>query len=141
MDNMRKALRIAREIEGEFAYAAIRGSIKWSDIFASEEEIVAALKEVEIPAKNSSFFSMPVPVYSGYEYIHSFARRVQEGKDLTDAQMRQAKRLALEIKKAAAVSICFKKEPLENQISSASLHVVTPNVRSVGPSKKNTPDR
>lgn len=38
--------------------------------------------------------------YKGYEYIHSFAKRVQDGKELSDAQMRQAKRIASEIKKA-----------------------------------------
>lgn len=39
--------------------------------------------------------------FTGYEFIYSFAFYVQKGWNLSRAQLTQAKRLALEIKKAA----------------------------------------
>lgn len=46
-------------------------------------------------------------LYKGYEYIHSFAKQVQNGKTLSEKQIRQCKRLALEIKKAASIKDCY----------------------------------
>ena len=72
----------------------MRISIKWTDLYKTEAEIVEDLKRIRIPKSNRNL------VYNGYEFIHSFARQVQNGKSLSDKQMVQAKRLAEEIKRA-----------------------------------------
>ena len=98
MENMKvnEAQRIAAEIRNK--YAKPFESTKWTDIYNSEDEIIADLKIIHIPGKNEQIFSF-APLYAGYEYIHSFAKQVQSGKELTEKQMKQCKRLALEIKK------------------------------------------
>lgn len=77
----------------------IHGSVKWTHFFKSEDDIVNALKYIPI-VNEIDLFIGTTTVYKGYKYIHSFAKAVQSGKTLTPAQMRQAKRLAAEIKKA-----------------------------------------
>ena len=89
---------------------AIRPNVKykWSDIYESEDALVAEL--VHIDAEIGEDVINPVaPFYKGYEFIHSFAKQLQRGKDLSDKQMIQAKRLAKEIKKASIVMAHVKK--------------------------------
>jgi argonaute-like protein implicated in RNA metabolism and viral defense len=76
----------------------LHGKVTWKDVYNTEEDIINDLMVIDYEEKNVMFFD------SGYEYIHSFARRVQGGKELTPAQMRQAKRLAVEIRKAALLN-------------------------------------
>lgn len=100
MLNLRGAQVAANKIES--LYACV-GSIAWSKVYASEADLVDDLRAVHVPDK-SEWCGAASILYRGYEYIHSFAKRVQMGAELTEAQMRQAKRLAKEIKKAAAVA-------------------------------------
>lgn len=89
---------------------AIRPNVKykWSDIYESEDALVAEL--VRIDAQIGEDVINPVaPFYKGYEFIHSFAKQLQRGKELSDKQMTQAKRLAKEIKKASVVMAHVKK--------------------------------
>lgn len=81
----------------------MQGTLKFNDVYVSENDMIEDLKKVVIPANG-------VPangLYKGYEYVHSFAKQVQNGIKLSDAQMRQAKRIAIEIKKAAAIADCY----------------------------------
>lgn len=103
MKDLRKAQVIVGQIDSK--YRTNLNPVKWSTVYNSEAEIVEDLKKIRIPEKGE-----PMAVYrlySGYEYIHSFARWVQNGKPPTEKQMRQCKRLALEIKKAAAIADCY----------------------------------
>jgi len=72
---------------------------KWSDIYKNEEEMIADLHYVESEAYKKVMDPF-APIYLGYEYIHSFAKQVKEGKQLSKKQITQCKRLAKEIKKA-----------------------------------------
>lgn len=100
MKDLRKAQVIVGQIDSK--YKTSLNPVKWDTVYNSESEIVEDLKKIRIPDKGE-----PMAVYrlyAGYEYIHSFARWVQNGKPLTEKQMKQCKRLALEIKKAAAIA-------------------------------------
>lgn len=103
MEDLRKAQVIVRKIDDK--YRKNLDSVKWSTVYYSEAEIVEDLKKIRIPEKGELI--AVYRLYAGYEYIHSFARWVQNGKTLTEKQMRQCKRLALEIKKAAAIADCY----------------------------------
>ena len=74
--------------------------------FADQADLIDDLRVIHVPDRNE-WCNAAYMLYRGYGYIHSFARRVQMGMDLTEAQMRQAKRLAKEIKKAAAVAAFY----------------------------------
>lgn len=74
--------------------------VEWNLIYKDELEILEDLKKIKIPICGFP----PTGTYVGYEYIHSFAKQVQGGKHLSEKQMKQCKRLALEIKKAATIS-------------------------------------
>lgn len=103
MKDLRKAQVIVGQIDSK--YKTSLNPVKWDTVYKSDAEIVEDLKKIRIPEKGE-----PMAVYrlyAGYEYIHSFARWVQNGKPLTEKQMRQCKRLALEIKKAAAIADCY----------------------------------
>ena len=78
--------------------------IKWTEFYKDEAELVADLRTVVIPEDDFPPHVGLCPLYTGYEYIHSFARRVQGGRELTEKQMTMAKRIAAEIKKAALIA-------------------------------------
>ena len=102
MKSIKEAARICRELE-----AATKGGTKkvaWTDLYTSEEELFADLRKVEIPANGEAPSVGFTPLYTGYEYIHSFAKRLQAGGSLTEKQVTMAKRLALQIRKAAAIA-------------------------------------
>jgi len=88
---------ICNKINGKY-YRAV-GSVKWDEVFDNEEQIIEALKKVYIPKSRTA----PTSTFKGYEYIYSFAYYVQRGWTLSEKQMQQCKRLALEIKKASAI--------------------------------------
>ena len=91
MKDLRSAQIIVRKIDAE--YRTNLNSVKWNNVYKSETEIVEDLKQVHIPAKEEIYTISNL--YKGYEYIHSFAKQVQNGKILSDKQMAQCKRLAL----------------------------------------------
>lgn len=101
--NLNKAQMITQKTDGEFRKNVM--GVKWTDVYKSESEIIEDLKKVHIPEEQELW--MHINLYSGWSYIHSFARAVQSGKELTDKQMTQCKRLALEIKKAARIADCY----------------------------------
>lgn len=68
---------------------------KWNDLFKNEEELVEALKQIDVNKFNQLCNRY---IVKGYQYIESFVKRVNAGRDLTPAQMRQLKRLAREVK-------------------------------------------
>ena len=103
MKDLRTAQIIVRKIDAE--YRTSLNSVKWNDIYQFETEIVEDLKQIHIPAKEEIYTISKL--YKGYEYIHSFAKQAQSGKTLSDKQIAQCKRLALEIKKAKAIKDCF----------------------------------
>jgi len=101
MKNINEAWTIVSRLD-----AMTKGGIKkvkWTDIYSSEDEIIEDLKKVEIPVNEEPPFAGMTPMFRGYQYIYSFSKRLQGGKELTPNQMKQAKRLALEIKKAASI--------------------------------------
>jgi hypothetical protein len=104
MFNLRKAQILSQKIENQ--YRINLQPIKWTSIYTNESEIIQDLQNVIIP--NDSQINLILYIYSGYEYIHSFAKQVQEGKTLTTNQIAQCKRLALEIKKASVIAECYK---------------------------------
>lgn len=85
---------IAVKIRGQY-----RGQIKWTDIYPTEEALLADLERITIPSDRTA----PVNTFRGYEYIYSFAFYLQKGWKLSEKQVKQAKRLALEIKIASAI--------------------------------------
>lgn len=92
--NIREAQRICREVEAQ--YGAPVKSVKWTQIYSDEQALIKELAGINVPANNIA----PAYTYIGYEYVHSFAKRVQDGRELTGGQIKQAKRLALQIHKA-----------------------------------------
>lgn len=97
---LNKKYRIAGEVRARYG-GGIR-KVKWNEVFSTEEEIVEALKEMKIIEENDMPYT---PIYTGYLYINSFSKRVKSGMSLTDKQMTQAKRLAVEIMVAKEISI------------------------------------
>lgn len=94
---LREAQTICNNIRDKFSHN-INGT-KWNDVFNSEDEIVDALKKVYIPKDRVA----PCGTFTGYEYIYSFAFYVKKGWKLSEKQMRQCKRLAVEILKASMI--------------------------------------
>lgn len=103
MRDLRTAQVIIRKIDAE--YRKNLSPVKWNDVYRLESEIAEDLKNIHIPTKEEWFGTNTL--YKGYEYIHSFAKQVQSGKSLSEKQMVQCKRLALDIKKAAAIKDCY----------------------------------
>lgn len=96
-----EAMRICSKIEGDFERKRLAGKkVKWDEIYSTEAEIISVLEKIYIPKNRKA----PYGTFKGYEYIYSFAYFVQNGKTLSEAQMKQAKRLATEIKKAEAIA-------------------------------------
>lgn len=93
----RNASEICWQIDADFK-AHFR-NVPWTDVYKTEDELISALEDIEVPANKTA----PSNTFKGYEYIYSFASRLQKGIPLTDGQLRQAKRLALEIYKAVAI--------------------------------------
>lgn len=92
-----KAIKEVTELEAKYFRKT-----KWKEFYSNEAELIADIEKVVVPDK--CHISNIVNLYSGYIFIHSFAANIQAGKTLTTKQLTQAKRLALQIKKAAAVS-------------------------------------
>lgn len=63
------------------------GSIRWTDIYDGEEELVNDLLHITIRK------TYPDPT-KGYEYLSSFQNKLKAGNSLTDKQMTMLKRLA-----------------------------------------------
>lgn len=105
--NINEAQRICREIE-----AITMGGVKkvsWSELYNSEEELLKDLSKVYVPKNRVP----PSYTFKGHEYIYSFATQLQSGKTLSEKQIAQCKRLALQIKKAAAVADYYKDRGIE----------------------------
>lgn len=64
----------------------------WEKIYGNEENLIQALKSVDVVHYERS-------LYNGYVFIRSFQRRINNGLSLTQKQMIQLKRLASEIHK------------------------------------------
>lgn len=96
--NLHEAQRICNQIDSKYALSI--KSVKWNEVFGSEEEMLEALKRIYIPKNRTA----PFYTFKGYAYIYSFAYYVQKGWKLSENQLRQCKRLAVEIKKASAIA-------------------------------------
>ena len=70
-------------------------SVKWNSIFDNENELIEALFNEKVYT-NEDKVSM-IKWCKGYEYIKSFRNYYRKNGTLTDAQMKQLKRLASEI--------------------------------------------
>jgi hypothetical protein len=103
MLDLRQAQIKARQTTNQ--YKKTIDSVKWTEIYNNEQEIIEDLKQIHIPSNTE--LSYIGTLYNGYEFIHSFAKLVQLGKSLKDKQIVQCKRLALEIKKAYSIKECF----------------------------------
>lgn len=88
---------IAMKVRAE--YNRYGKSVKWDDIYSSEEELLKELEQISVPQDRTA----PANTFRGYEYIYSFAFYLQKGWKLSEKQVKQAKRLALEIKIASAI--------------------------------------
>lgn len=97
--NLSQAQKICQEIEAEYAIKRLQNSIEWTDVFGSEQEMLSALGKIYIPKSRTA----PAYTFKGYEIIYSYAYYVQKGWKLSDKQITQCKRLAVEIKKAAEI--------------------------------------
>ena len=98
--NIREAQKIVMEIEYKYQSNL---KVKWNDIYKSEVELLVDLKNIIIPQNTNDIYNL----YRGYIYIHNFAKQIQQGKELTKAQITQCKRLAIEIKKSASIVKCY----------------------------------
>jgi len=85
--------------ELDYEYKAHFRRVPWTDIYDNEDDLIADLERIDVPSNRTP----PSNTFKGYDYIYSFAQRVQRGIPLSDKQMEQAKRLALEIKKAISI--------------------------------------
>lgn len=96
---LNRKYRVAGEVRARYG-GGLR-KVRWNEVFSTEEELVEALKDMEIIEEKDMPYT---PIYTGYLYINSFSKRVKSGKDLTEKQMTQAKRLAVEIMVAKEIS-------------------------------------
>lgn len=64
----------------------------WNKYFPTEQDLLNALMVL-----NASENQYPYLVPCGYIYLQSFQKRIRSGKELTEKQMTQLKRLAYEI--------------------------------------------
>lgn len=94
---LHEAQMTCNRIESDYFF---KGQVKWTDVFKSEDDLIQALKKVYIPKCRTA----PPYTFKGYAYIYSFAYYVQKGWTLSEKQMTQCKRNALEIQKAAAIA-------------------------------------
>lgn len=94
------AFEACKAAEAHYRHEANLGSIPWNLVYESEDELIGDLKKVYIPKGRHQMGHC----FQGYEYIYTFAYYVQKGWELSAKQMTQAKRLALEIKKAVITS-------------------------------------
>lgn len=70
-------------------------SCKWNSIFDTEEELINALFNDKVYTDENN---VPMRKWCrGYEYIKGFRKYYKKNGKLTDAQMKQLKRLASEI--------------------------------------------
>lgn len=94
------AFEACKKVESQFVRAHSFQSVAWNSVYATEQELLDDLKKVYIPKGRGPLGHC----FQGYEYIYSFAYYVQQGWALSAKQMTQAKRLALEIKKAVTAA-------------------------------------
>jgi len=94
---LHEAQMTCNRIESDYFF---KGRVKWTDVFENEDQLIQALKSIYIPKSRTA----PLYTFKGYAYIYSFAYYVQKGWTLSAKQITQCKRLALEIKKAAAIA-------------------------------------
>lgn len=73
--------------------------MKWNEIYENEEQLIKDLKDIVIPTGNYNLTCWEQK-FKGYLYIETFVKTLQSGKQLSNSQLVQAKRLASEIKKA-----------------------------------------
>lgn len=105
--NYVKADRLCREFEETIpADKRISGKVNWKCVFETEQDIINALMNIYVPANRQPHTNL----FIGYEYIYSFATYVQKGGTLSEKQMIQAKRLAVQIKKAEICSTCYEND-------------------------------
>lgn len=67
--------------------------VSWNEIFETEEELIQAMFDEHIIVENAPLHKL----CRGYEYIKSFRQYYSKNNILTEAQLRQLKRLASEI--------------------------------------------
>lgn len=94
------AYAACKAAEAQYKQAANLGSVAWNSVYSTEAELIDDLKKVYIPQGRGPMGHC----FQGYAYIYAFAFYVQKGWQLSPKQMTQAKRLAVEIKKAAIAS-------------------------------------
>lgn len=100
MITLKQAQKTCEVIDAYYAQQYGFQQIRWNWVFENEEEICKALEQIYIPKNRTA----PPYTFKGYELVYSFAYYVQKGWTLSEKQMTQCKRLAVEIKKAAAIS-------------------------------------
>ena len=105
--NVSKARTISNRVRAKYPNAL--SPVKWTDVYSSEGELVEDLRNIHVPEdiEKDWFWMGCEPFYKGYVYIHSFAKQVQSGRELSKKQLTQCKRLAVEIKCAAAIRDCY----------------------------------
>ena len=75
--------------------------VKWTDFYKTETELLNVLKN----ANNDKIKSLVDKRYiKGYEYILSFKKQLDQQKELSDKQITQLKRLAIEVYKIEKLS-------------------------------------
>ena len=85
---LRKALEKAHS-------GVCKASHKWNDYFDNEEELIQAMLNEKVKADDRKY---PVrSLVKGYKYVAGFRAYYKKNGYLTDKQMTQLKRLAIEI--------------------------------------------
>lgn len=105
---LKQAQLICSEIEQKYAkpmnpVSHRKPNVPWTEVYETEEDLICALRKIYVPMDKSQ--TAPPSTFRGFAYIYSFARWVQEGKTtLLDGQLKKAKQLAVEIKKAESIA-------------------------------------
>ena len=68
----------------------VLGSVKWSDMWDSEEELIEAVRTINLPRYINNN-------RKGYEVIQSAQRVLVSGRELSKAHVTQLKRLSKEV--------------------------------------------
>lgn len=98
MMTIREAQSICQAIRNDLGQN--EKQVHFEDVYDSILDLIDDLGKIYIPKTRVA----PNCTFIGYEYIYSFAYYVQHGWKLSEKQITQCKRLAAEIKKAAAIS-------------------------------------
>ena len=87
-----KGRALSQKLNAHYERMRIKGSIPFTKVYLSVEEMLYELKEVPVIRDMPAY-----PPYKGYEYINSFSTYLKKGWTLSEKQLNMCKKLATEI--------------------------------------------